>query len=53
MDYYDRYSRFREDGNIKIVPYKSPPHLNLNPIENFDKIGCKPIPSLFKSQVWY
>ena len=22
MDYYDRYSRFREDGNIKIVPFK-------------------------------
>lgn len=21
MDYYDRYSRFREDGNIKIVPF--------------------------------
>lgn len=41
MDYYDRYSRFREDGNIKIVPFLKIDEYDTDIVITFNKMTMR------------
>lgn len=37
MEYYDRYTKFRKDGNIKMIPFLKIAHLNSDISLIYDK----------------